>query len=197
MYSRVIFIRTSAYATSRSTSKTGPEVTLQPFSVVTRLCQAAVLIQLPGANFAAAAAVQDDAHAGCALGHLQRAFTHGWAGGGGEDLHGQQYNLLTTEVTECPLRLTPKLNLSAPHTGKPKHIRPLGRAIIITSQSVPFCGQREREKLTTLRLPRKTTAIVIISILGKCSPAFFKRNPSFITVESAEESLLFPHSVCG
>lgn len=50
------------------------------------------------------------------------------------------------------------------------------------------------EKLTTLRLPRKRTAIVIISILDKWSPAFFKRNPRFITVQSAEESLLFPRS---
>lgn len=116
------FIHTSADATSRSTSKTGPKVALQPFSVVTRLCQAAVLIQLPGANFAAAAAVQDDADAGRALGHLQRAFTHGWAGGG-EDLHGQQYRVLTqSELTETK-------PLSSSHN-RPKHFRPLGRAII-------------------------------------------------------------------
>lgn len=136
MYSRVIFIHTSADATSRSTSKTGPEVTLQPFSVVTRLCQAAVFIQLPGANFAAAAAVQDDAHAGCALGHLQRAFTHGWAGGGGggEDLHGQQYNLLTTEVKECRHQQPPKIKPLSPSHGQTKHIRPLGTAIILTSK---------------------------------------------------------------
>lgn len=89
-----MFIHTSADATSSRASKAGPKVALQPFSVVTRLCQAAVLVQLPGANFAAAAAVQHDAHAGCAMGHLQRAFTHGWAGGGGgQDLHGQQHNL--------------------------------------------------------------------------------------------------------
>lgn len=116
------FIHTSADATSRSTSKTGPKVALQPFSVVTGLCQAAVLIQLPGANFAAAAAVQDDADAGRALGHLQRAFTHGWAGGGGEDLHGQQYRVLTSELTETK-------PLSSSHN-RPTHFRPLGRAII-------------------------------------------------------------------
>lgn len=121
----MIFIHTSADATSRSKSKTGPKVALQPFSVVTRLCQAAVLIQLPGANFAAAAAVQDDADAGCALGHLQWAFTHGWAGGG-EDLRGQQYKILTTELTECQVETKP---LSSSHN-RPKHFRPLGRAII-------------------------------------------------------------------
>ena len=66
--------------------------------MVTGLRQAAVLVQLPGANFAAAAAVQDDAHAGCAMGHLQRAFTHGWAGG--EDLYGQQQTLLTRELAK-------------------------------------------------------------------------------------------------
>lgn len=71
--------------------------------MVTRLGQATVLVQLPGANFAAAAAVQDDAHSGCALGHLQRTLTHGGAGGGGggEDLYGQQQNrLLKTETSE-------------------------------------------------------------------------------------------------
>lgn len=56
--------------------------------MVTRLGQATVLVQLPGANFATAAAVQDDAHAGRALGHLQRTVTHGGTGGGGgEDLY--------------------------------------------------------------------------------------------------------------
>ncbi len=99
----MVFIRTSADATSSSSSKAGPKVTLQPFSVVTRLGQAAVLVQLPGANFAAAAAVQDDAHSGCALGHLQRTLTHGGAGGGGggEDLYSQQINPpLKTETSE-------------------------------------------------------------------------------------------------
>lgn len=93
-------IHTSADATSSSSSKAGPKVTLQPFSVVTRLGQATVLVQLPGANFAVAAAVQDDAHAGCALGHLQRTVIHGGArGGGGEDLYSQQQNpLLKTET---------------------------------------------------------------------------------------------------
>ena len=95
----MVFIHTSADATSGSSSKAGPKVTLQPLSVVTRLGQAAVLVQLPGANFAAAAAVQDDADAGCALGHLPRALTHGGArrrggggggGGGREDLHSQR-----------------------------------------------------------------------------------------------------------
>lgn len=85
----MVSIRTSADAPSSSTSKTSPKVALQPFSVVTRLGEAAVLVQLPGANFAAAAAVQDDTHAGCALNHLQRTFTRGWARGG-EDLRGQQ-----------------------------------------------------------------------------------------------------------
>ena len=93
------FIHTSADATS--SSKAGPKVTLQPFSVVTRLGQATVLVQLPGANFAAVTAVQDDAHAGCALGHL-RTNTHGGArggGGSGEDLYSQQQNhLLKTET---------------------------------------------------------------------------------------------------
>lgn len=113
----MILIHTSADATSRSTSKTGPKVALQPFSVVTRLCQAAVLIQLPGANFAAAAAVQDDADAGCALGHLQRAFTHGWAGGG-EDLHGRQHKILTSELTECHIDF-PETNPLDRHTIDP------------------------------------------------------------------------------
>lgn len=82
--------------------------------MVAGLRQAAVLVQLPGANFAAAAAVQDDADAGCALGHLQRAFTHGWAGGGGgggEDLRGQRYNLLTRGIGDrrvyCPPKIRP------------------------------------------------------------------------------------------
>lgn len=96
----MVFIHTSADATSSSSSKAGPKVTLQPFSVVTRLGQAAVLVQLPGANFAAAAAVQDDAHAGCALGHLHRTLTHGGTGGGGrEDLYSQQPNLLLKTET--------------------------------------------------------------------------------------------------
>lgn len=118
----MVFINTSTDATSSSTSKAGPKVALQSFSVVTRLGQAAVLVQLPGANFAAAAAVQDDAHAGCALGHLQRTLTHGGAGGGGEDLYSQQQNLLLkTETTEArPHRISPKtlVNLSAFHTIK-------------------------------------------------------------------------------
>lgn len=122
----MIFKHTSADATSRSTSKTGPEVALQPFSVVTRLCQAAVLIQLPGANFAAAAAVQDDADAGCALGHLQRAFTHGWAGGG-EDLHGQQHKILTSELTECHIDFPETKPRSSSHN-RPERFR--FRAII-------------------------------------------------------------------
>lgn len=37
----------------------GPEVALQPFGVVTRLCLAAVFVQLSGTHFAAAAAVWD------------------------------------------------------------------------------------------------------------------------------------------
>lgn len=104
----MIFIHTSADATSSSSSKAGPKVTLQPFSVVTRLGQATVLVQLPGANFAAAAAVQDDAHAGCALGHLRRTFTHGGARRGGEDLHSQRQNpLLTTGTSEdMPYRIS-------------------------------------------------------------------------------------------
>lgn len=73
----MLCIRTSADATSSSGSKTGPKVALQPFGVVAGLGQAAVLVQLPGADFAAAAAVQDDAHAGCALGHLRLTLTHG------------------------------------------------------------------------------------------------------------------------
>lgn len=92
----LISIHTSADATSGSTGKAGPEVALQPFGVVARLGQAAVLVQLPGANFAVAAAVQDHAHAGGALGHLQRTLTHRGAGGGGEDLYSQQQSLLET-----------------------------------------------------------------------------------------------------
>ena len=70
--------------------------------MVTRLGQAAVLVQLPGAHFAAAAAVQDDADAGCAFGHLQRTLTHEGAGGGGEDLYSQQSTLpLNTEAFSC------------------------------------------------------------------------------------------------
>lgn len=85
-------ILTSADATGGSSSESGPKVTLQPFGVVARLGQAAVLVQLPGANSAAVTAVQDDAHAGCALGHLQLTLTHGGAGGwgGGEDLQDSQ-----------------------------------------------------------------------------------------------------------
>lgn len=93
IWRRMIFIHTSADATSSSSSKTGPKVTLQSFSVVTGLGQTTVLVQLPGANFAAAAAIQDDTHAGCALGHLPRAITHRGAGGGGiggEDLYNQK-----------------------------------------------------------------------------------------------------------
>lgn len=83
-----IYIHTSADATSSSGSEAGPEVALQPFGVVAGLPEAAVLVQLPGAHFAAAAAVQDDADAGRALGHLQRTVTRGGTGGGGgEDLY--------------------------------------------------------------------------------------------------------------
>jgi len=89
----MICIHTSANATSCSSGKTGSKVTLQPFGVVARFGQTAVLVQLLGANFAAAAAVQDDANAGCALGHRQRTLTHGGAIGGGDDLHNQQDNI--------------------------------------------------------------------------------------------------------
>lgn len=75
-------IHTSADATSGRTGNAGPEVALQPLGVVAGLGQAAVLVQLPGAHFAAAAAVQHHAHAGGALGHLQRTLAHGGAGGG-------------------------------------------------------------------------------------------------------------------
>lgn len=92
-WSGIGFTHTSADATSSSSSKAGPKITLQPFSVVTRLGQAAVLIQLPGANFAAAAAVQDDAHAGCTLGHLRQTLTHGGARGEGVDLYSHQQKL--------------------------------------------------------------------------------------------------------
>lgn len=120
IWSWTVWIHTSADATSGSSSKAGPEVTLQPFGVVTRLGQAAVLVQLPGAHFAAAAAVQDDAHAGGALGHLQRTVTHGGAGGGGgggvgggEDLYSQQQNpLLETETfpKSCHTEYSQKTN---------------------------------------------------------------------------------------
>lgn len=106
----MVFVHTSADATSGSTSKAGPKVALQPFGVVTRLSQAAVLVQLPGAHFAAPAAVQDDAHAGRALGHLLWTLTRGGAGGRGEDLYSQQQNrLLKTETPDTkPHRLTQK-----------------------------------------------------------------------------------------
>lgn len=68
--------------------------------MVARLGEAAVLVQLPGANFAVAAAVQDHAHTGGTLGHLQRTLTHrGAGGGGGEDLYSQQQSLLETTQT--------------------------------------------------------------------------------------------------
>lgn len=119
----MIFIHTSADATSSSSSKTGPKVTLQSFSVVTGLGQTTVLVQLPGANFAAAAAIQDDTHAGCALGHLPRAITHGGAGGGGigggEDLYNQkekkrktQNHLLETFKIKRHRMAYNKINLS-------------------------------------------------------------------------------------
>lgn len=102
----MVSIHTSADATG-SSSEAGPKITLQPFRVVTRLSQAAVLVELPGADFAAAAAVQDDAHTGCALGHLQRTLTHGGARGGGrEDLNSQQQksSLKTESFPSCTTR---------------------------------------------------------------------------------------------
>lgn len=94
------FVRTSADATSSSSSEAGPKVTLQPFGVVTRLGQAAVLIQLPGANFAAAATVQHEAHTGCTLGHLRQTLARGGAGGGGgEDLYSHQQKPLLNAGT--------------------------------------------------------------------------------------------------
>lgn len=54
--------------------------------MVARFGHAAVLVQLSGANFAAAAAVQDHAHARCALGHLRRTFTQGGARGGDDQI---------------------------------------------------------------------------------------------------------------
>lgn len=89
-------LHTSADATSGRAGNAGSEVALEPLGVVAGFGQAAVLVQLPGANFAAAAAVQHHADAGGALGHLQRTLAHGGAGGGGggdggdrggEDLH--------------------------------------------------------------------------------------------------------------
>lgn len=71
-----MLLHTSADATSCSSSKGGPKITLQTFGVVTGLGQAAILIQLPGTNFATTATVQDHADTGCALGHLQRTLTH-------------------------------------------------------------------------------------------------------------------------
>lgn len=112
------FIHTSADATSSSSSKAGPKVTLQSFSVVTRLGQAAVLIQLPGANFAATAAVQDDAHAGCTLGHLRQTLTHGGAIGGGEDLYSHQQNLLLNAGTSEVFRQTASQNFIFNHVNR-------------------------------------------------------------------------------
>lgn len=95
-----LHIHTSADATSGRAGNAGSKVALQPLGVVAGLGQPAVLVQLPGANFAAAAAVQHHAHAGGTLGHLEWALAHGGAGrgggghgvggdGGGEDLHSQ------------------------------------------------------------------------------------------------------------
>lgn len=122
------FVHTSADTTSGSTSKAGPKVALQSFGVVTRLGQAAVLVELPGAHFAAPAAVQDDAHAGRALGHLLWTLTHGGAGGRAEDLYNQQQNLLLkTETPDTkPHRVTQNnsKSLSISHHST-KHLRPL------------------------------------------------------------------------
>lgn len=49
--------------------------------MVTRLCLAAVLIQLPSADFAAAATVKHKANTWCTLGHLQWALALSWAWG--------------------------------------------------------------------------------------------------------------------
>lgn len=118
-------IRTSADATSGRAGNAGSEVALQPLGVVAGLGQAAVLVQLPGANFAAAAAVQHHAHAGGALGHLQRTLAHGGAGrgggvggdggdGGGEDLYSHTTESVVEGTSETGA------NLSAVHVWKGK-----------------------------------------------------------------------------
>lgn len=58
----------------------GPEVALQPFGVVAGLRSAAVLVQLLGADLAAAAAVRHQPHARGALRRGRRALAHGGAG---------------------------------------------------------------------------------------------------------------------
>lgn len=95
--------------------------------MVAGLGQAAVLVQLPGANFAAAAAVQHHAHAGGALGHLQRTLAHGGAGGGGGGVGGDGggedlYSQTTESIIEGAS--TTAANLSALHVLKSnKHLR--------------------------------------------------------------------------
>lgn len=58
----------------------GPEVALQPLGVVAGLRSAAVLVQLLGADLAAAAAVGHQPHARGALRRGGRALAHGGAG---------------------------------------------------------------------------------------------------------------------
>lgn len=58
----------------------GPEVALQPLGVVAGLRSAAVLVQLLGADLAAAAAVRHQPHARGALRRGRRALAHGGAG---------------------------------------------------------------------------------------------------------------------
>lgn len=58
----------------------GPEVALQSLGVVAGLRSAAVLVQLLGADLAAAAAVRYQPHARGALRRGRRALAHGGAG---------------------------------------------------------------------------------------------------------------------
>lgn len=69
---------TSADALERGGA--GAEVALQPLGVVAGLRPAAVLVQLLGADLAAAAAVRHQPHARGALRHGRRALAHGGAG---------------------------------------------------------------------------------------------------------------------
>lgn len=171
--------------------------------MVTRLGQAAVLVQLPGAHFAAPAAVQDDAHAGRALGHLLWTLTHGGAGGRGKDLYSQQQNLLLkTETPDTkPHRVTQD-------NSKSQHFAPFNKTLAPT----PWAKRSKRQlmnrfsvrqitenELTKLRLPRKVRTTVSISILDKLSSAFFYGNPfrGFMNRRysfslSSEESLVIP-----
>lgn len=79
---------TPTTADATHSSEAGPKVALQPFGVVARLGQTAVLIELSRADLTAPAAIRYEAHTRCAPGHLHRALAYRGAGGGGNNLRG-------------------------------------------------------------------------------------------------------------